>query len=250
MPIKQIVISDSDLESDWIKKVKRKPTKPPAQTGKAHLAIVAGYLDAWSQDGLVVRHLGGKHNQKLHSGGGGSATPKVWDGKPVAWEGKKLSKLQVGEIGENLAMRVLSEQMGVEFKTLNAGLNNAPIDVGGDHTAVEVKTGLASNGRSAQQWRATIGQPGKAETAALKQMTSEEKRAHNQYKQRKILERKQAMLDEMSKVAGTPIKGATVGIILHPDGTKGDVYKFDGFHLRVPWKKANELGKFMGTFNV
>lgn len=197
----------------------------------------------------ATKHLMGQHDQSTHGRGGG-ATPKVWDGNPVSWKGKKLTKLQVGEIGENLAMRVLSEEMGVEFRTLNEGVNNAPIDVGGDHTAVEVKTGLASNGKSAQQWRATIGQPGKAETAALKQMTKEEKRAHNQYKQQKILERKQNMLDEMSQIAGAPVKGVTVGIILHPDGTKGDVYKFDGFHLRIPWKKAGELGEFMGTFNV
>jgi hypothetical protein len=51
----------------------------------------------------------------------------------------------------------------VKFDTVNVGVNNAPIDVAGDHMAVEVKTGLASNGVKSQHWRATIGQPGKAE---------------------------------------------------------------------------------------
>lgn len=181
---------------------------------------------------------------------GGSTPKRVFTGQPTQWEGERLTKLQVGQIGEDLAMKVLSQEKGVPFETVNIGLNNAPIDVAGDHLAVEVKTGLSTNSRTAQHWRATIGEPGKQEKALIAQMSKEEKKAHNQYKQQKILERKQAMLDKMSEIKGEPVKGMTIGIILHPDGSKGDVYRFDGFHSRIPWKKADQMGEFMGTYNV
>jgi len=198
---------------------------------------------------IAEKHLAGKHPQKSH-GRRGSSAGKVWNGSSVEWSGKKLTKLQVGEIGEQMAMKALSEKFGTDFHTLNEGINNAPIDIGGDHRAVEVKTGLASNGKSAQHWRATIGQPGKAERDLIRQMTKEEKRAHNQYKQQQIMKRKQDMLDELSKAAGAEVKGMTVGIILHPDGKRGDMYSFEGFHSRIPWNKAEELGNYMGSYDV
>lgn len=180
---------------------------------------------------------------------GGSAPGKLWSGEPLPKE-NNLTKLQVGEIGEKLAIKILSQEKGIPFETLNNGLNNSPIDIGGDHLAVEVKTGLASNGKTAQHWRATIGEPGKAEKELISQMSKKEKRAHNEYKKEQILARKHTMLDEMSKIAGAEVKGMTLGIILHPDGSKGDVYSFEGFHLRIPWNKAEELGTYMGTHNV
>lgn len=195
------------------------------------------------------KHLPGKHNQQLHNPHKGDV-PKVWTGQPVGWEGKQLSKLEVGAIGEKLAMKLLSEQLGTAFSTLNEGVNNAPIDVAGDHIAVEVKTGLASNNKSSQHWRATIGQPGKAEAALIAQMTPEQKRIHNARKEQAILERKYKLLEELTVMAGSEVAGITVGIILHPSGKKADVYKFDGFHLRIPWGKAEELGTYLGSHDV
>ena len=164
----------------------------------------------------------GKRGGSLPSGGGG--TSRVWQGEQQAKPEKKLSKLQTGAIGEELAMGALEEKLGAKFSTLNNGVNNAPIDVGGNHHAIEVKTGLASNGRTAQHWRATIGQPGKKETELIKKMSKEEKRAHHTWKKQKILERKNTALREMEKMAGTEIKPATIGVILSPDGKRGDVY--------------------------
>lgn len=187
---------------------------------------------------------------KRGGSGPGTGGAKVWTGEQVAADGKKISKLQAGEAGEQLAMRVLSEQTGTDFSTLNVNVNNAPIDVMGDHLAVEVKTGLASNGKSAQHWRATIGQPGKAETELIKKMTKEEKRAHHDFKRQKILERKQAMLDKISKETGETVKGATVGVILSPDGKRGDVYLVPGFHQRLPWKDYATDEYHIGSYDV
>lgn len=181
---------------------------------------------------------------------GGSASARVWTGTQQEAGDVKLSKLDVGAAGEQLAMRVLSEQYGVPFKTLNVGINNAPIDVGGDHTAVEVKTGMSTNGPTAQHWRATIGQPGKAETELLKKMSAEDKRALNQYKYEQIMKRKNDMLAELTQIAGSEVKPVTVGVILSPDGKRGDVYIIPGFHLRLPWKDYATDEYHAGTYDI
>lgn len=180
---------------------------------------------------------------------GGSGPGRVWSGGVTEYDGPKLSKLEVGAIGEALAMKVLSEKFGTEFTTLNVGINNSPIDLAGDHRAVEVKTGLSSNRADAQQFRATIGEPGKAEKALIAQMTPDEKLAHNAYKRQRILERKHALLEELSRESGEEIKGSTVAIILSPDGKKGDAYLISGFHSRIGWSKLRDE-EFLGTYDT
>lgn len=175
---------------------------------------------------------------------------KVWAGEQQPKAEKKLSKLSTGTAGETIAMEALEAKIGAPFSTLNKGINNAPIDVAGNHTAVEVKTGLASNGKTAQHWRATIGQPGKEETALLKQMSSKEKREHNTWKRAKILERKYDALKEMEKMAGAKINAATVGIILSSDGKRGDVFFIPGFHQRLTWKKYAIEKYYIGTYDA
>lgn len=180
---------------------------------------------------------------------GGSSSGRVWSGGTVEYDGPKLSKLQVGALGEKLAMRVLSEKFETEFTTLNIGVNNSPLDAGGDHMALEIKTGLASNSSTAQQWRSTLGEPGKAEKVLIAQMTSDEKKEYNAYKQQKVLDRKQQMLNELSKEAGAEIKGFMVGIILSPDGLKGDAYLIPGFHSRINWSQLKDE-QFLGTYDT
>lgn len=197
----------------------------------------------------ALKHLQGKHDQSTHAHGSGG---KVWSGgAPLAHEGPTLTKLEVGAAGERLAMQALSQKYNTQFTTLNIGINNAPIDVGGDHLAVEVKTGLATNSRSAQRWRATIGQPGKAETELIKKMSAGEKAEYNQYKSQRILERKHAMLAELTQImGGQPVKPMTVGIILHPNGSKGDVYAIPGFHLSLTWQDYAVDSNYLGTFDA
>lgn len=174
---------------------------------------------------------------------------KVWNGEPEQAE-STLSKLETGAIGEDLVIALLSDEHGIPFGTVNQGVNNAPFDVAGNGYAVEVKTGMATNGKTAMHWRATIGQPGKAEQALLKQMSSEEKRAHNQWKEGEILRRKHALLDQMSKEAGKPIKPLTIGVILSADGKRADVYRFEGFHLYLPWKKYATDEHYVGSYET
>ena len=117
-----------------------------------------------------------------------------------------------------------------------------------DHQLIEVKTGLCSNGKTAQHWRATIGQPGKEESAWLKTASKEDKAAWNQQKSDAILQRKQATLDEFSKRLGTPVAGKTLTIILNPDTRSADIHIFDGFHSRIPWNSDQAKAGYVGTF--
>lgn len=174
---------------------------------------------------------------------------RVWQGK--AHPGKtKMSKLETGARGEAMAMESLEAESGVGYGTLNVGVNNAPIDAGGDHEAIEIKTGVATNSSSAQGWRATIGQPGKEETARLKKMSAPDKKEYNRIKSEKILERKRDMLNKMSKLAGKPVKPYMVGVILSPDGKRGDVFKVPGFHLSLRWKEHATSKNYIGTFKA
>ena len=179
----------------------------------------------------------------------GATLDRVWTGEQHEGEAT-VNKLETGAIGEGIVMDVLSQLHDVPFGTVNVNVNNAPFDVSGDSLAVEVKTGLATNGKSAQRWRATIGQPGKAETELLKQMSAEEKRAHNERKMQAILDRKHALLHKMSEEAGREIHPMTMGLILSGDGKRADVFAFDGFHLRLPWNKYATPEHFLGTYDV
>lgn len=235
----------------------------------SHSGSKGGKLVKSSNDRLLksIKHLGSGHDQLSHSGGkGGALKPTsskltshakiksrkepVWQGKQQAKGSKKLSKLETGDIGEKVAMQALQDKLKVPFDTINIGINNAPIDVAGDHMAIEVKTGLASNGLSAQRWRATIGEPGKREKELLKKMDKDEKRAHNNWKKEKILERKNDMIKKMTKEAGEEIKPFTVANILSSDGKSIDVFMFPGFHLTASWKQFATEENRLGSFDI
>jgi hypothetical protein len=225
--------------------------RPSGNIGKVRRNIdLAGI-----KSGLRQHHYGpGPHpdgsDQSVHGGDrAGSDSARVWSGRQHEAE-NQLSKLEAGAIGEQLAERALEEKLGVDIATLNVGINNSPIDLGGDHVAVEVKAGVATNGRSAQQWRATLGGAGPAETQALKSMSREQKAAWFKKKSDLILVRKNALLDKMSAELGAPVKAMTVGVILSPDGKRGDVYAVDGFHLRLGWTQYATDEYYMGTYDV
>jgi hypothetical protein len=81
-------------------------------------------------------------------------------------------------------------------------------------------------------------------------MSREEKAAWFKRKSELILVRKNALLDKMSQEAGTKIRPMTVGVILSPDGKRGDVYAVDGFHLRLGWNQYATDQYYLGTYDV
>ena len=246
--MKTITINN-ELNDDWIRnvegydddKITKKAFKKPI---KVHLKGGPGSGD--------FGHRGRPGQIGGSSDSSSNYLPKdqrVWNGKQSS-EKRTLSKLKTGEIGEQVAIRAMSKYLGAEFSSINTIGNNAPIDIAGNHHAIEVKTGLSSNGKSAQQWRATIGQPGKQEAKLLKQMSPSEKEEYNNYKQEQILIRKNNMLQKMSQMAGTTIKPAVVGVILSPNGKKADVFFIPDFHLRLGWNKYAVEEYYIGSYDV
>ena len=160
----------------------------------------------------------------------------------------KISKSEAGKIGEAVIIAQLQAQGFADARPASTERNNYPVDVFQDHGAIEVKTGLVSNGATAQHWRATIGQPGKAETEWLKTASHEEKHAWNEQKAQAILDRKNQALKDLSKQVGGKIKGYTMTTIINPDKKTVDVFRFDGFHLRIPWNSPAVDKAYVGTF--
>jgi hypothetical protein len=192
-------------------------------------------------------------NGKFCSTGGGAGGLKIKATRNRAWHGEqvetktKLSKLESGALGEQIAIAYLQSKGMKDARTLNVQRNNFPVDLVHDHGVIEVKTGLVSNGKSAQQWRATIGQPGKKEAAWLKTASKEQKAAWNRKKQQAILARKQKAVDEVSKQLGKRVKASTMGIIINPDTKRADIYVFKGFHLRVAWNSPQAKKAYVGS---
>jgi phage gp29-like protein len=192
--------------------------------------------------------------KKGDSDGGKAASTKLKSTKERAWDGtpaqlkQRLSKLETGEVGEQVAIAYLKQNGYKDARTANIGRNNFPFDVVQNHDAIEVKAGLASNGESAQQWRATIGQPGKQESEWLKTASREEKAAWNSKKSAMILKRKEKAVREASKELGGKMKPKTMAMIINPDTKTADIYEFPGFHSRIPWRSDTARKAYKGSF--
>ncbi|MGH8700303.1 MAG: hypothetical protein ACREVR_03885, partial [Burkholderiales bacterium] len=186
--------------------------------------------------------------------GGGQFAPKLSPTDERAFEGqarksrKSLSKLETGQLGELLAIEYLRRSGIKDARTMNIDRNNYPIDLLGDHRAIEVKAGLASNGKSAQQWRATVGQPGPAETKWLRKASPAAKAKWHERKLRAVITRKERAVREVSRKTGRQVRGMTVATIIDHDRRVVDVYKFDGFHSRIAWNSEQAKKAYAGSF--
>lgn len=173
---------------------------------------------------------------------------RAFSGKQVETE-TTMSKQAAGALGEKIALAYLQKEGMTDARALNVGQSNFPVDAVGDHELIEVKTGLVSNGPGAQQWRATIGQPGPKETAWLKTASAEDKRVWNEAKQAAIIDRKNEAVKEFSQRLGQPIAGKTLTLIINPDTKTADVHMFDGFHSRIGWNSEQAKAAYKGTFS-
>jgi|SRR5215475_4460030 len=181
-------------------------------------------------------------------GGDGKGEPaRVWTGKPVETK-TQLSKLETGHLGEKIAQDYLKEEFGaVDTRKLGEGQTNFPVDIAGDSRVIEVKSGLVSNQRTGQQWRSTIGQPGKKERAWLAKQSAATIAKWNAQKSKAIIKRKNDAVKQLEKETGRKLKPMTLGLIIHPDKKTADVYEFDGFHLRIGWNSPQAEEGFVKT---
>jgi phage-related protein (TIGR01555 family) len=176
---------------------------------------------------------------------------KAFKGESVELK-SKISKQESGAIGENAVIAWLKKQP--KFKDAGhaeeKGHNSShfPVDVKADHHVFEIKTGLASNGKSAQQWRITVGEPGQAEKEKLAKMSEEKKRKYMAKKQAACINRKKNMLRILSEKAGRKIAAKTVTTILNPDTQTVDIYQFDGFHQRIAWNSPEAKKAYVGSY--
>lgn len=158
-----------------------------------------------------------------------------------------ISKQESGKIGEAIVIAWLKSMGFGDARHLNLDRNNFPIDLIQDHESIEAKTGLVSNGSGAQQWRLTIGEPGKKEKEWLKTASQEEKAAWNAQKQKMISERKTKCLAELSEKLGKPVKARTITVLLNPDTKTADLYQFDGWHNRIGWNSDEAKKAYKGS---
>jgi hypothetical protein len=158
---------------------------------------------------------------------------KAWSGATEATK-TKLTFTQAGAIGERVVLAHLQAQGHRDAHPMNLERPNYPVDLAYDHRAVEVKAGKVSNGRSAQQWRATEGEPGKATRVWLRTATAAQKAEYHRTMAGRIMERKLAAAKKLNA------QGRTMTVILHPDKKLADVYQFEGFHARISWSNAKD----------
>jgi len=172
---------------------------------------------------------------------------KPFDGTPIPTS--FLSKQDRGKIGENVIVGYLRQHEGMaDARHANTKKNNFAVDIAYDHMLVEGKAGGIGNTKKAQQWRLTIGEPGKKEKAALAGMTAEQKRVHNARKEQAIIERKAKAKADAEKILGHKVKPRTMSIILDHDRRIAHLYSFDGYHPRIDWTSDQAKKGFVGAF--
>jgi hypothetical protein len=182
--------------------------------------------------------------------------PEIEPTKERAWTGRqnekasRLGKLEGGAVGEEIAMAYI-RTLGADrqdARPLNTKMTNFPVDLIGDHELYEVKTGQVGNSTAAQQWRATIGEPGPTEKELIAGMSAEQKLAHNQKKRDAIMQRKQQVVEDYAKETGRQVKGKTITVIIDPDRGVADVHVFDGFHQRIGYNSDAAKEGYVGSF--
>ena len=182
--------------------------------------------------------------KKMHS----DESKRVFRGEPVLIQ-SDISKQTTGAIGEHVVVAYLKMIGNADAAPMNSRQTNFPVDLICDHILVECKSGLVSNSKKAQHWRATIGQPGKKETEWLKTASKEEKAAWNARKNEEIMKRKYGVLKEMTQKYGVPIKAKTITTIINPDTHTVDIFVFDDFHQTIKWNSQMAKDAYVGTFS-
>lgn len=195
-----------------------------------------------------------KAKPTYHPGSAHGSSVSITTSKQRAFNGKDpialknpLTKQETGRVGEAIVLAYLKSQGFDDAKPMNSGATNFPIDMIEDHRPTEVKAGLASNGRKAQQWRLTFSKETKTEIEAYDKMDEGERAEWNAEKQKRIKERKQAVISDLEKKYGKPIHPRTVTVVINPDTQTADIYAFDGFHDRIDWQSDLAKKSYVGS---
>ncbi len=189
-----------------------------------------------------------------HPGTAHGSTVKVTKTKERAFSGEPaqlattLTKQETGRVGEAVSLAYLKTVLGrKDARPMNSSKTNFPVDALEDHAPTEIKAGLASNTRGAQQWRLTFSKESKKEKMLYESMTPEEKKAWNAEKQARIHARKQAVIRQLEKETGEKITPRTMTCIINPDTKTADIFIFDGLHDRIDWQSDMAKRAYHGS---
>lgn len=188
------------------------------------------------------------HNETLNMGEEAADIPRLRETQRKAYAGEpvetsmRLTKLETDAEGMRIALAFLRNIGFKNARPANTKGNNFPVDIFADHRAVELKSGQVSNTKGAQQFRVTLGQPGKAETELLKRMSSEEKLAHNAAKMAEAMRRKFAVAEQHG------MRTQTMTVLFNPDTKHADIFMFEGYHKRIGWNSEQMKEGYVGSF--
>jgi hypothetical protein len=171
---------------------------------------------------------------------------RAFEGSPVATK-IALSKQETGRVGEAVILAFLKSQGKEDARPMNTAATNFPVDMIEDHAPTEVKAGLVSNTRKAQQWRLTFSKESKVEKEKYAKMSPEERKAWNAEKQARIHARKLQVLAAVEKKTGKKQKPRTMTTIINPDTKTADIYIFDGWHDRIDWQSDMAKKAYAGS---
>ncbi len=164
---------------------------------------------------------------------------------------EKMTKLQVGRLGEDLAVDWLQKR-GIAAERLEVeGRNNFPVDLlawdKDGPVLYEVKAGRVSNKRGSQQWRVTLGKPGPKVAAWLKTAPPAAKRRFNALRVTRALRRKEEERLKAEKILGRKVRLKTLAFVIDTDKRTADVHAFDGAHRRIGWTSEQARDGYTGT---
>jgi hypothetical protein len=168
--------------------------------------------------------------------------------------GGKIDSRLAGAIGEEILIQHLKGLGYTDAKQtsefLKTPVNNLPIDLIHDHRLIEAKAGQASNpdGVWALKYDGKFTQ---AQEAKFAKMTPEKvkvaKKRINAAKVEGIHARKAAFIERMNKELGFVEKAGMMCVLVNPDTKTADLYEFDGFHDRIPFKSEQAQQAYVGS---
>lgn len=203
--------------------------------------------------GTATKEGGSVGKKDSHPGAahGSSVTVKptkqrAFNGEPAVLK-TTLTKQETGRVGEAVVLAYLKRKGFKDARPMNTAASNFPVDMLEDHRPTEVKAGLASNSRKAQQWRLTFSKESATEKALYETMTPEERKTWNTEKQRRIHERKMKVIQQLEKQTGKKVHPRTMTVIINPDTKTADIYVFDGLHDRIDWQSPQGKAGYEGS---
>lgn len=175
-------------------------------------------------------------------------TPIAWRVWPPLRPPRRMEVPNIGLYGEQVAVEYL-RRFAKEPDAARVG-GELPVDLLSRRYAVEVKAGLVSNERRAQQWRLTFSEARGQERSRLQTMSAGERSQYFAAKQDRILTRKYAVLVELRRLTWRQLMPVTIALIVDAARSDVDLFWFYGWYQRIGWNTAATRAAYQGTFHV